>query len=169
MTKDPVDGAVTVVRRSIDVLGTMQRNGTITSEMRAAGDIFREHFRCAAMDGMGTSKILRVARSSGDSLTDGVVRAREAVHEALAALGGMTSAAGSCAWFVLGLEASIREWASRWGWNGRSIHHVHAQGILIACLGVLAGHYGLVEVRRRVVASLDGRTPHLVAGEHAHE
>jgi hypothetical protein len=45
---------------------------------------------------------------------------------------------------VLGLECSLREWATRQGWSGRHVHHVHAQGILVAALGVLAVHYGLV-------------------------
>ncbi len=62
---------------------------------------------------------------------------------ALDALGGPGSAAGSCTWHVLGCGASIREWAARWGWNGRPVGHAQAQGILVAALGVLARHYDL--------------------------
>jgi hypothetical protein len=49
---------------------------------------------------------------------------------------------------VLGLECSLREWATRQGWSGRHVHHVHAQGILVAALGVLAVHYGLTPRQR---------------------
>ncbi|MGD6652191.1 hypothetical protein VWW24_22845, partial [Xanthomonas citri pv. citri] len=54
------------------------------------------------------------------------------------------SAAGSCAWHVLGLEMSVREWATRQGWGGRPVSPPQAQGMLVATLGVLAGHFGLV-------------------------
>ena len=50
--------------------------------------------------------------------------------------------AGSCVWHVIGLQRSIREWAMRQGWSGRPINEKQAQGILIAALGTLAGHYG---------------------------
>lgn len=61
----------------------------------------------------------------------------------MTALGGADSAAGSCVWHVIGCGMSIREWAVRQGWGGRSVGHAQAQGILVAALGVLAGHYGL--------------------------
>jgi hypothetical protein len=43
----------------------------------------------------------------------------------------------------VGRESSIREWALRQGWGGRPIGNSQAQGVLLAALGVLAGHYGL--------------------------
>jgi hypothetical protein len=42
----------------------------------------------------------------------------------------------------VGLQRSIREWAMRQGWGGRLVRVEQAQGILIAALGTLAGHYG---------------------------
>ena len=75
--------------------------------------------------------------------TERTVDAKRRVMAALEALGGPDSAAGSCAWHVLGCGASIREWAARRGWNGRPVGHAQAQGILVAALGVLARHYGL--------------------------
>ena len=57
----------------------------------------------------------------------------------------------SCVWHVVGLQRSIREWAMRQGWDGRSVRIEQAQGILVAALGVLAGHYGYN--RSKVVAS----------------
>ena len=51
---------------------------------------------------------------------------------------------------MVGMECSVREWAGRQGWGGRSINHVQGQGILVAALNVLAVHYGLVP--RSIVA-----------------
>jgi hypothetical protein len=73
-----------------------------------------------------------------------------ALGEALYARRGLASPAGSCVWHVVGLQRSVREWAMRQGWGGRPVNEKHAQGILIAALGVLAGHYGY--------ASSGGRT-----------
>jgi hypothetical protein len=33
---------------------------------------------------------------------------------------GISSPAGSCVWHVVGLQQSVREWAIRQGWGGRS-------------------------------------------------
>jgi hypothetical protein len=33
----------------------------------------------------------------------------------------------------------------RQGWGGRPVRQEHAQGILIAALGMLAGHFGYAE------------------------
>jgi hypothetical protein len=75
-------------------------------------------------------------------LTDTQVNARRLVGNALDALGGLGSPGGSCVWHILGLQRSIREWAMRQGWGGRPVRVEQAQGILVAALGVLAGHYG---------------------------
>jgi hypothetical protein len=70
--------------------------------------------------------------------------ARRKIGAALDVLGGHDSAAGSCAWHVIGMEMSIREWAMRQGWGGRPVAPPQAQGMLVATLSVLAGHFGLV-------------------------
>jgi hypothetical protein len=72
------------------------------------------------------------------------VDARRRVNAALDALGGHDSPAGSCVWFVVGLEMSVREWAARQGWSGRPVPQPIASGMLVAGLGVLAMHFGLV-------------------------
>jgi len=59
-------------------------------------------------------------------------------HDALEALSGISSAAGSCVWHVVGLQRSVREWAIRQGWGGRPVRQEQAQGILVAALGMLA-------------------------------
>jgi hypothetical protein len=70
-------------------------------------------------------------------------------HAVISSAGyGANSPAGSCAWHVLGCGRSVREWALRQGWGGRPVRQEQAQGMLVAALGLLAVHYGLV-----------GRTP----------
>ena len=78
------------------------------------------------------------------TLSDHHMDARRKIGAALDALGGHESAAGSCAWHVVGLEMSVREWAMRQGWGGRPVAPPQAQGMLVATLSVLAGHFGLV-------------------------
>jgi hypothetical protein len=73
---------------------------------------------------------------------------RRRVHKAMAALGGISSPAGSCVWHVVGLQRSVREWSMRQGWGGRPVDHKAAAGILIAALGVLAGHFGNGDAKR---------------------
>ena len=141
---DPETGLPVVHRRAVDTLGQMLANGTITQEMHDAGAYFRSLFRTAALDGMTTSALLRLPGKTAEHLAEHSVDARRRVAIALDALGGHDSAGGSCAWHVLGLECSVREWAMRRGWSGRPIGAPQAQGILIATLGVLAGHFGLV-------------------------
>jgi hypothetical protein len=40
------------------------------------------------------------------------------------------------------MQTSVREWALRQGWGGRSVRQENAQGILVAAPGMLAKHYG---------------------------
>ncbi|WP_203072189.1 hypothetical protein [Falsiroseomonas ponticola] len=145
---DPETGTPVQHRRAVDTLGMMLGNGTITQEMHDAGAAFRRVFRAAALDGLRAMPLLRVPGASGDPLTERQASARERVAAALDALGGHGSAPGSCAWHVLGLEMSVREWAQRQGWGGRPVAPPQAQGMLVATLAVLAAHFGLV-VRHR--------------------
>jgi hypothetical protein len=142
---NPETGASVAHRRVVDLLGRLEANGTITGAMRDAGRVFHAHFRAAALDTLRTAPLLRPPAGTGETMTERTVHARRKVMAALDALGGMDSAAGSCVWHVVGCEASIREWAARQGWGGRRVGHAQAQGILVAALGVLAGHYRLAE------------------------
>ncbi|MBB5691716.1 hypothetical protein GXW77_09345 [Roseomonas alkaliterrae] len=146
--KDPDTGTPILHRRAVDTLGMMLANGTITREMHEAGCMFRTAFRTAALDGMRTSALLYLPSSqAGLTLSERQAAARSRLAEALALLGGADSPGGSCLWHVVGLEHSLREWATHRGWSGRPVHHVQAQGMLVAALGVLAVHYGLVPRR----------------------
>ena len=141
---DPDTGGVVMHHRAVDTLGKMQANGTITQEMYDAGEMFRLNFRRAAFGGMAISLLLRLPGHATDAMSEHHVDARMKVAAAIDVLGGHLSAAGSCAWHVVGCECSVREWAMRQGWGGRSVPTSQAQGMLVATLGVLARHYGLV-------------------------
>lgn len=145
---DPQTGSPVAHRRAIDTLAAMLANGSITLPMHDAGMIFRTQFRAAALNGMRSMPLVRVTGGKGMSLTEHAIAARDKVADVLALFGGSDSACGSCIWHVLGLECSLREWATRQGWGGRGVHHVQAQGILVAALSVLAVHYGLTPRRR---------------------
>ena len=145
---DPQTGLPVVHRRTVDTLGQMLANGTITQEMHDAGATFRALFYVAALDGVTRSALVRQPGGSTDMLSERSLDARRRVATALNALGGHDSAAGSCAWYVVGLEMSVREWAMRQGWGGRPVPPPQAQGMLVATLSVLAGHFGLAGRQR---------------------
>ncbi|MBX6743397.1 MAG: hypothetical protein IRY87_15290 [Acetobacteraceae bacterium] len=145
---DPETGSPVQHRRAVDTLGMMLANGTITQEMHDAGGHFRALFRRAALDGMARSPLVRLPGKTADALSERNIDARRKVAEALDALGGHDSAAGSCAWYVVGLEMSVREWAMRQGWGGRPVSPPQAQGMLVAALGVLAAHFRLTPRQR---------------------
>ncbi len=140
---DPETGTPVRHRRAVDTLGMMLSNGTITPEMHEAGCIFRTLFRSAALDGMSTSQLIRLPGSTADQLSNRQLDARRRVFAAMDALGGEDTPAGSCVWFVVGLEMSVREWSARSGWSGRPVSQPIAGGILVAVLGLLAAHFGL--------------------------
>jgi len=153
---DTESGTPIMQRRCIDTLGLMLAKGSITQPMHDAGQNFRATFRIAALDGMRTTQLLRIPSGTSDPLTEGQAAARQRVAAMLNLFGGADSAGGSCLWHVLGLECSLREWATRQGWSGRSVHHVQAQGILLTALGVLAVHYGLQPKVHDAQASAEG-------------
>jgi hypothetical protein len=146
--KDP-DNRIVVHHRTVDTLGKMLRAGTITPEMHDAAKDLEAAFIVANLDPLRALPILRVPGTGGDpDLNDRQLHARRRVHEALEALGGLSSPAGSCVWHVVGLQRSVREWAMRQGWGGRPVRQEQAQGILVAALGMLAAHSGYGGARR---------------------
>jgi hypothetical protein len=137
--KDP-DGHIVVHHRTVDTLGKMLRAGTIDQAMHEAGQDFQAAFIVAQLDPLRALPVLRIPGTGRDpDLNDLQLHAGRRVHEAMQALGGISSPAGSCVWHVVGLQRSVREWAMRQGWNGRPIRQEQAQGILVAALGVLTG------------------------------
>ncbi len=130
--------------RVVDTLLAMQRRRSITPAMRQAGEDFRALFATAALDSLRVPDLARVPQGLREvPLTLRQAEARKKVWQALQALGGMASPAGSCVWHVIGCEWSLKEWALREGWGGRPLGQETAAGILIGALGVLQSHYGL--------------------------
>jgi hypothetical protein len=131
-------------RRAIDTLKTMERRGSITAEMRRAGDIFRNYFRLAQLDPLRASDMTRLpSRGSPapSSRGTGIEAARERVWGAILAVGGIGSPGGSVLWHVVGWERSVKEWALEQGWSGHRVSQEAASGILIAALGILEQHF----------------------------
>ena len=130
--------------RSVDTLALMLRNRTITEAMHDAGQQFSQDFARAFGSGVASPKLdgLPGGTSPGEMMVEKNAGAARAVRDALEAVGGNSSPAGSALWYVAGLGVSARAWALRRGWNGRPISLHEAKGILIAGLGVLARYYG---------------------------
>jgi hypothetical protein len=146
--KDP-DGRIVYHHRTVDTLGKMLRAGTIDQAMYDAARDFQAAFIIAQLDPLRALPILRVPGTGREpELNERQLHARRQVHQAMAALGGISSPAGSCVWHVVGLQRSVREWAIRQGWGGRPVDHKAAAGILIAGLGMLATHFRYGGVKR---------------------
>jgi hypothetical protein len=140
--KDP-DGRIVYHHRTVDTLGKMLKAGTIDQAMHDAGQDFQASFIIANLDPLRALPILRVPGAGREpELNERQLYARRNVHQAMSALGGISSPAGSCVWHVVGLQRSVHEWAIRQGWGGRPVDHKAAAGILIAGLGMLAVHLG---------------------------
>ena len=130
--------------RTVDTLALMLRNGSITGAMHDAGQQFSQDFARAFGSGVASPKLdgLPGGTAPGQMMVEKNAGAARAVREALEAVGGSGSPAGSALWYVAGLQLSLREWALRDGWNGKRIDRDEAKGILVAALGVLARYYG---------------------------
>lgn len=150
--------------RTVDTLALMLRNGSITGAMHDAGQQFSQDFARAFASGVASSRLdgLPAGTTPGQMMVEKNAGAARAVRDALEAVGGSGSPAGSALWYVAGLQLSLREWALRDGWNGKRIDRDEAKGILVAALGVLARYYGYERsggtVRRRHQAE-DGVRP----------
>ena len=147
---DP-DGRPVAHPRTIDTLGRLRRLGSITPSMHDAARDFQAQFTIAALDTLRGASLVRISGGGhAADLTDRQVAAREKVLRAMDALGGINSPAGSCVWYVVGLEYSISQWATRQGWGGRLVRHESARGILIAGLGLLAAHHGYQQPQQKL-------------------
>ncbi|WP_299162454.1 hypothetical protein [Accumulibacter sp.] len=139
--------------RTIDSLGLMLRNGTITAPMHDAGQEFATVFALAHLNGPSVPTFDRIRGGQWrDSMTERVAFARKRIGQALDAVGGIGSPGGSAVWHVAGVGQSVKDWAAQQGWNGRPLSQPEARGILVAALAMLAMHYGyLRETRGRSI------------------
>lgn len=130
--------------RTVDSLSLMLKNGSITEPMHDAGQHFAQEFSDAFAGGVASPTLdaIPTGTAPGELLLEKNTRAARSVRQAINAVGGSSSPAGSALWFVTGLGLSVREWALRHGWSERPITQPQANGILVAALGVLARYYG---------------------------
>lgn len=134
-------GQIGVPWRVEGLLARLERNGAISAVQRMAGEEFGRIFRLAALDPLHAADMgQRHVAGYGNHASEW---ARMRVNGALDALGGLHSPCGSIAWHVLGLEATVAEWARREGWGNRPISPAVAKGTLVGALGVLTRHFGL--------------------------
>ena len=130
--------------RTVDTLALMLRNRTITGAMHDAGQQFSQDFARAFGSGVASPKLdgLPGGTAPGEMMVERNAGAARAVRDALDAVGGNSSPAGSALWFVAGLQMSVRDWALRLGWSGKAMSKEEGKGILLAALGMLARYYG---------------------------
>lgn len=133
-------GFISQPYRAESMLERLERRGDISHRERRGGEEFARLFRRAHHDPLHAADMLR--GSPGQISAHGTEAARRSISASLDALGGLGSPCGSAAWFVLGHELSVRQWAMREGWKGRALRHETATGILRGTLGVLAAHFG---------------------------
>lgn len=122
-------------------LSRLMRSGAIDPAARAAGEEFHRLFHLAALDPLRAADVSRVPRGYGGvTVMAGSEAAHRKIDAALDVLGGLASPCGACAYFVLGLDMSLREFAAREQWRGANPHG--AKGVLVGTLGVLVKHFG---------------------------
>ena len=125
-------------KRDIDVLEQMRKRGDIGSAEFEAGRLFQQQFADAHCGGTGSIDYEKNGGgNSVSSPTEAAVMRGPSVFRALERVGGMRSPCGKAAWEVLGEGRSMSEWASKAGYE-----RAEAKGIVLACLSILARHYG---------------------------
>lgn len=140
-TMADVTGGIGQPYRVSTLLARLENSGSIGAKERAAGEEFHRLFNLAALDPLKAADPGRIPRGFvGISLPAGSDMARDKVNAALDDLGGLASPCGACAYFVLGLDLSLREFAARRQWKGADPHG--AKGVLVGTLGVLVKHFG---------------------------
>lgn len=128
--------------RAEDMLERLQHRGDIGQRERLAGEQFQRLFHRAHLDTLKASDLLRTpGGKAGETMSPN--HAANLIWNAVTALGGATSPCGSIAWHCLGLDWSVKDWASYAGWSGRPVREEVAKGTLIGALGVLAVHFRL--------------------------
>jgi hypothetical protein len=134
-------GNIAAPCHGLSLLDDWEAAGRITPEMRQAGDHFHRLFRLACLDPLQAADLSRCGARGAHERLPGSLRARNEVHAALRDLDGISGPLGAAAWFVLGCELSLRQWAQR-GFRNRPINKDVAAGILIGALGGLQKHFG---------------------------
>lgn len=132
--------------RAVDTLEAMEAAGTITEDMRRAGEQFRDDFAVAGLDALQAAKLDRAGMGTmshgpyrGATIGQAAEVAKDRVWAQIRAAGGIGNDGGECLWYVLGWQYSLRRWSQERTLAGRRTSPGEAAGILRAALGVLAG------------------------------
>lgn len=133
------DGYTVEHYRTVDTLGLMLRNGSITPAMYDAGQHFAQDFARAFSSGVASPKLdgLPAGTARVELMVERNAGAARAVRQVLDAVGGISSPAGTALWFVAGAGLSIIDLARRMSCNRHE-----AKGYLVAALAIAAKFYG---------------------------
>lgn len=124
--------------RVIDTVGLLERAGTIEPEHRMAADAFRADFHRAHLSGIRLCALHRIDISAGPRGSPAGELAARRVFEDLKSLGGVGSIASNALWRIVGMESSIRAWATE-----RGMEDKRATGVLISALDIVAWRRGI--------------------------
>ena len=134
------NGHIAQPLRALSTVELMARKGAVTGRQLAAAGEFHRLFRLAGLDALKAADLGRVPNAGGAGTTAGSGHefARRRIARAIAALGGEATCLASCAWHVIGLEWSLRDWAAK-----ATRGNVHqASGILKSPLELLERKIG---------------------------
>lgn len=121
-----VRGVYGYAYRVVNTLEIMEAAGTISHDMRVAGEKFRRNFDIAQLDPLRAADMERIpiAHYTESAIGLRAEAARHRVWRDLQELGGLGSLAGSCVWTVLGWRVSLRRWARENGVEPRKASRV---------------------------------------------
>ncbi len=144
--EDEADGSSRAYpMRAGDVVEALERKGRIDHRAAAGAKKFETLFQRASLQGV----VVRDLRTPpapfrlGSAEPHNILEARDAVWQAVEALGGIGTPGANIAWDVLGLGMTIKSHAERCQFgNGRSLNPMTATGILVQTCFSLAAHFG---------------------------
>ena len=122
---------------AVDLLTQLHLSGRITRDELIAAERFRAWFALAALEALRAGDLGRPIVDCGGiapGVSSQTERARDEVWRAIRFLGGITSTLGECVWHVIGLDESLREWASKSG----KVKQTSASTVLVVAIETLA-------------------------------
>jgi hypothetical protein len=128
---------------AVGLLLRLHDRGRISDDELAAGYRFRTDFDRGHLDQLRVPDLARVRvdiTRLRRELPTRVCDAQERVLDAVNALGGLSSPAGSCCWHVVGEDVPLRTWVLT-RYTIRRITENQAPGVLFAALGCLTAYY----------------------------
>jgi Domain of unknown function (DUF6456) len=136
-------GGIGLPWQAVGLLGRLHYAAKISDEELRAGIRFRGDFTAAHLDRLQARDLSRPRIDGGRrerELATQTIAARDRVMNAIADLGGVDSPAGSCCWHVVGMDETLKHWATT-RFVSRRISENAAPGVLLGALGALVVHY----------------------------